>query len=214
MDIVSPEIEGYLEGLLPPRDPLFLEMERLAAERKFPAVGPQVGMFLELLARSIGAKRVLELGSGYGYSAIWFARGMAPDCELVLSDFDGKKRAMALRYLERAGFQGKLTFEVGDAQELMRRIKGPFDIVFNDIDKEFYPLVIEPAFRLLREGGLFVTDNSLWYGKVVLPEPDEATRSVMEFNRLLKEHPGFLTVQLPLRDGLSVAVKLPEGERR
>lgn len=208
MDIVSPEINEYLEGLLPPRDALFLEMEKEAEENDFPAVGPQVGMFLELLARGIGAKRVLELGSGYGYSALWFARGMGADGELVLSDFDGKKRDKAIRNLQRAGYGGKLSFEVGDAQELMRHVEGPFDIVFNDIDKEFYPRVIAPAHRLLREGGLFVTDNSLWYGKVVLPEPDEATQAIMEFNRRLKEHPGFLTVQLPLRDGLSVAVKV------
>jgi predicted O-methyltransferase YrrM len=212
MDIVNPEIEEYLEGLLPPRDPLFRQLEREAAERKFPVVGPQVGVFLELLARSIGAKRVLELGSGYGYSALWFARGMGADSELVLSDFDGKKRDQAIRNLERAGFEGKLAFEVGDAQILLRRIEGEFDIVFNDIDKEFYPRVIEPAYRLLRDGGLFITDNSLWHGKVVLAEPDEATRAVMEFNRMLKEHPGFLTVQLPLRDGLCVAMKLAEKE--
>ncbi len=208
MDIVNPEIEEYLDGLLPQRDPLFLEMESMAAERKFPAVGPRVGMFLELLARGIGAERVLELGSGYGYSALWFARGMGRHGELVLSDFDGEKREMALRYLRRSGFEGNVTFEVGDALDLMKRIEGPFDIVFNDIDKEFYPQVTEPAFGLLREGGLFITDNSLWYGKVVSPEPDEATRAVLEFNRRLKEHPGFLTVQLPLRDGLCVAVKL------
>ena len=212
MDIVNPEIETYLEGLLPPRDRIFREMEKDAAERKFPAVGPQVGMFLELLARGVGAKRVLELGSGYGYSALWFARGMGKDSELVLSDFDGKKRDQAIRNLQRAGYEGKLTFEVGDARVLMGRIEGPFDIVFNDIDKEFYPLVVEPTHRLLREGGLFITDNSLWYGKVVMAEPDEATRAVKEFNRLLKEHPGFLTVQLPLRDGLCVAVKVAEKQ--
>jgi predicted O-methyltransferase YrrM len=208
IDIVHPEIEEYLYSLLPAREPWFIEMEKMAWEEDFPAVGPQVGMLLELLARAINARRIMELGSGYGYSGLWFARALPPDGYLLLTDFEGKNRQLAEKYFKKAGKDYIMEFRVGDALELLNREKKPYDLIFNDIDKEFYPQVIEPVYSLLRKGGLFITDNTLWYGKVTRESPDQTTGFIREFNVRLKSHKGFLTTWLPLRDGISVSIKI------
>lgn len=210
IDIVNPEIEGYLNTLLPDREPWFIEMEAKAAAEEFPAVGPQVGIFLELLARSVGAQRIMELGSGFGYSGLWFSRALPEDGYILLSDFEEDNKELAKKYFKQAGKEHLMEFKTGDALTLLAEEKGPFDIIFNDIDKEFYPQVIDPVFSLLRPGGLFITDNTLWDGKVVLEAieaSDAATAAVKEFNRRLKAHTGFVTSWLPLRDGLSVCIK-------
>lgn len=208
LEIINPEIDKYVESLLPGREPWFLEMERIAGEEDFPAVGPQVGVLLEILARAIQARNIMELGSGYGYSGLWFSRALPDDGHILLTDFEEKNRHMAEKYFKQAGKSHLMEFRVGDALELLDNEKGPYDIIFNDIDKEFYPRVIEPVHRLLRKGGLFITDNTLWYGRVTAKAEDEATAAVQEFNTRLKDHPGFLALPLPLRDGVTVCVKI------
>jgi predicted O-methyltransferase YrrM len=207
VNIVHPEIDKYLDSLLPEREPWFIEMEKMSEEKNFPAVGPQVGLMLEILASSINAKRIMELGSGFGYSGLWFAKALPADGYLLLSDFDENNRKLAEKYFKKAEKDHMMEFRVGDALELLNREQGPYDLIFNDVDKEFYPQVIEPVFRLLRKGGLFITDNTLWYGKVIHKQPDHTTACIREFNDRLKSHPGFLTSWLPLRDGLSVSLK-------
>ena len=207
MPIVQADIEKYLAAVRSPSDPLLTELEALAAARGFPIVGPDVGRLLFILARFAGARRVLELGSGYGYSALWFALALPPDGEVHCTDQSAENRDRAREYFRRAGMEAKLRFHVGEALSLARGIQGPFDIVFNDIDKEDYPAAIETAAPLLRNGGLFVTDNALWYGKVAAPEPDAPTRGVSRFNQLLAADSRYETVILPLRDGLSVALR-------
>lgn len=208
IDVVHPEIEKYLDTLLPERESWFIEMEEMAEKEDFPAVGPQVGMLLEILARAINAKRIMELGSGYGYSGLWFARALPPDGYLLLTDFEKKNQQLAEKYFKKAGKDQIMEFRVGDARDLLNREKGPYDLIFNDIDKEFYPQVIEPVYRLLRKGGLFITDNTLWYGKVIQEPSDQVTGFILEFNIRLKSHKGFLTNWLPLRDGISVSIKI------
>ncbi len=214
MNIIFPEIEEYLGSLLPGRESWFIEMEKKAEEEGFPAVGPQVGMLLEILARAINAKRVMELGSGFGYSGLWFSRALPEDGYLLLSDFDEKNRELAEKYFKLAGKSKIMEFRVGDAMVLLEQLEqsghtaGSFDIIFNDIDKEFYPRVIEPAYRLLRKGGLFITDNTLWDGKVVQDNPDKTTGIIKEFNKLMQMQKGFLPLQIPIRDGVCVALKV------
>jgi predicted O-methyltransferase YrrM len=211
MDFIKEPVNRYLEGLLNPREPWFVEMEALAEEKNFPAIGPMVGVLLELLARSINAKRIMELGSGYGYSGLWFSKALPEDGYILLSDFKEDNRQLAEKYFEMAGKREIMEFRTGDAQSLLKEEKDPYDIIFCDIDKKYYPDVIEPVFQLLRPGGLFITDNTLWSGRVAQDPPDEsdeATVAVKEFNRRLKEHPGFLTSWIPIRDGVSVAHKI------
>jgi len=209
MDIIAPAIERYISSLGAPADPVRREMEDLAAERRFPIVGPHVGQILAILARASGARRVLELGSGFGYSALWFARALPPGGEVHCTETAEENRALALDFLGRAGVTDRVRFHLGDAREIMGRLEGPFDIVFNDIDKEQYPGVVAPTLGLLRPGGLFVTDNVLWKGKVAAEGAiDETTRAVLEFNQLIHGHPALDSTILPVRDGLAVCVKV------
>jgi predicted O-methyltransferase YrrM len=207
--VVHPDLEAYMDALRPIADEVVDEMERFALEHKFPIIGPEVGHFLFALARFSGAKRVLELGSGYGYSAVWFARGMGEGGHVDCTDGDLDNRQRALEYHQRAGLSERVTFHVGDALEIAAGLTGPYDIVFNDIDKQGYPDSIAVAKRLLRPGGLFMTDNALWYGHVLDTEPEhDSTRGVIEFNRRMAADPDFDRVIVPIRDGVHLAVKL------
>jgi predicted O-methyltransferase YrrM len=210
VNIVDPQIDRYLHDLANPDDAVLREMELVAAERSFPIVGPQVGRLLYVLARTIDARRVVELGSGFGYSAYWFARAVGPAGQVVLTEGSAERAAEAVEYLERGGLSDRVRVEVGDALELADRLEGEFDIVFNDIDKEQYPLVPDRAAGLLRPGGLLISDNMLWYGTVLDPDSQqESTRAVREMTRLLHETDEFETVLIPLRDGVSVSTYRP-----
>jgi predicted O-methyltransferase YrrM len=207
MDIVDPAIDRYLHDLANPRDPILREMEVLGAERKFPIVGPAVGQLLFLLARSIGARRIIELGSGFGYSAYWFAQAMPPGSTVILTEGDPQRAAEAAAFLERGGLRGRAQIEVGNGLEIIDRIGGQFDIVFNDIDKEDYPLVLDKAAAALRPGGLLISDNMLWFGTVLDEDTqDESTRGIRELTRRLYASDEFETVMIPLRDGVSVSL--------
>jgi predicted O-methyltransferase YrrM len=207
VNILEPAIERYLGRLAAHDDPVLAEMERLAAESDFPIVGPQVGRLLEVLARTVAARDVLELGSGFGYSACWFARAVGPRGRVVLTERSPERLREARRFLERGGFADRVVLEAGDALELAACLTGPFDIVFNDIDKERYPLVLDQARRLLRPGGLLVSDNMLWFGGVLEEAPtDETTRGVVALTRMLHEAADFTTTLVPLRDGVTVSV--------
>jgi len=207
-DIVFPSIERYLEGLDGNRGSVLREMEDLAAATDFPIVGPLVGRTLELLARSIGARRVVELGSGFGYSALWFARALSEEGELILTDGSARQSQQAREFLGRAGVRCRVRYEVGDALEALGRIAGEFDIVFNDIDKERYPAVFLEAVPRVRVGGYFLSDNMLWGGRVVGDRTLASTRGVVELTRLLYSAPHLCTAILPIRDGLSVSLRL------
>jgi predicted O-methyltransferase YrrM len=210
VDIVNPDVDRYLHELANPDDPVLREMELLAAERSFPIVGPQVGRLLHVLARAIDARRVVELGSGFGYSAYWFARAVGPAGQVVLTEGSAERAAEAVEFLERGGMRDRVRVEVGDALELVDRLEGEFDIVFNDIDKEQYPRVPDKAAGALRAGGLLISDNMLWYGTVIEADPpQQSTRAIREMTRMLHENDEFETVLIPLRDGVSVSTYRP-----
>ena len=200
-------VEDYLYSVLPARDEVLAEMEALAAERKIPIVGPAVGRILHQLAMMIGAKTVFEMGSAIGYSTIWWARAMPAGGQVTYTDGDPKNAEQARNYFQRAGVSDRITMKVGDALELLSEQKQPVDIIFNDVDKEDYPRVFRLAAPRLRKGGLFVTDNVLWSGRVAQANPDVRTKAILELNRMLYESPDFYTTILPIRDGVAVAVK-------
>jgi len=205
--IFQNEIEKYLTEVTPDRPEVLREMEAYAAEHDFPIVGPLVGRFLYQAARMVEARRVLELGSGFGYSAYWFALAMGDRGKITMIDSSEENRDRALAYFERAGLQAKFKFKVGDAFEVLKEVDKEFDIVFNDIDKEQYPQTIDPAAFRLRKGGLFITDNLLWSGRVCEEPKDAATQGVVEFTRRLYSDSRFFTTILPLRDGVALAVR-------
>ena len=206
MDLVQPDIDRYLGRWAASDDPIIVEMERLASERGFPIVGPQVGRLLLMLARSIDAKRVLELGSGFGYSAWWFATAVGPAGHVILTEGSRDNADLAHGFLDRAGLAERVEIRVGDALEIAREYDGLFDIVFNDIDKHDYPRALPVALERLRPGGLFVTDNMLWQGRVLDESAaDATTRGVLELTRALYAASNLDTAILPIRDGVAVS---------
>ncbi|HEB77849.1 MAG TPA: O-methyltransferase [Methylothermaceae bacterium] len=208
---VAPEIEGYLHRLSDPRHdhPVLREMEQRAMENDFPIVGRLVGAFLKQLASMIGARRVFEFGSGYGYSAWWFAQAVSDAGMVVCSDADPANRDLAEDYLGRAGLGSRVDFRIGLAQEVFRQVEGDFDICYNDVDKGDYPQVWRLARGRIRPGGLYIADNALWYGRVALDEFVDVvpgwTEAVREHNRLIFSDPDFEAFINPVRDGVLVA---------
>jgi caffeoyl-CoA O-methyltransferase len=206
--ITVPAVEDYLYSLLPPRDEVLTEIEGEAAKRDIPIVGPAVGRILFQLALMIGAKTVFELGSAIGYSTIWWARAVGEGGRVIYTDGDRKKAEEARRYFDRAGVSGRITLKTGDALEFLSEERGEYDIIFNDVDKEDYPRVFKLVLPRLSKGGLFVTDNVLWSGKVGQKNPlESSTKAILEFNQLLYSSQDLFTTILPIRDGLGVAVK-------
>jgi caffeoyl-CoA O-methyltransferase len=213
MDIVDPRIETYMgERLRRFDEPVLLEMEAYGTEHGFPIVGRNVGVTLEVLARSVGARRIMELGSGYGYSAYWHARAVGPGGQVHLTDGDPENERKAADYLGRAGLAELTSFHVGDAVTEMEKLDGSFDVVFSDIDKDGYPAAWKAASERVRPGGLYVCDNVLWYGRVAVEDPDDArphyTEAVLEHNRLIAEDERYVSTIVPTRDGVLVAVRI------
>jgi predicted O-methyltransferase YrrM len=208
--IVDPDIDLYLRTLYDDGDPVRLEMEEVARQRDFPIVGPLVGRSLVVLARAIDARRVFELGSGYGYSALHFARAVGDGGEVHCTELSEENVRAAEGYLTRAGVWPRVTYHREEATAALRRVGGTWDIVYNDIDKSGYPETVELAHAHLRPGGLFITDNVLWSGRVLPGHDDRSanTAGVKEFTRLLFEHPGFQTFVNPTRDGVAVALRV------
>ena len=188
-------------------------MEREAEERGFPIVGRMVGVVLEMMARAIGAQRVFELGSGFGYSAYWFSRAVGPSGELHLSDGDPVNEEAARDYLGRAGLDEPITYHVSDALEALAATDGEFDIVYCDIDKDGYPRAWEAARERVRVGGLYLCDNMLWSGRVTgeSEEPDVRqgwTEAIDRTNRAIAGDDSWRSTIVPTRDGVVVALRV------
>jgi predicted O-methyltransferase YrrM len=206
--ITADAVENYLYSALPPRDEVLAEIEAEAAKRNIPIVGPVVGRILQQFAMISGAKTVFEMGSAVGYSTIWWARAVGKSGRVFYTDGDSKNAAEAEKYFKRAGVSEQIEIKVGDALELLSEQKQEFDVIFNDVDKEDYPRVFRLAVPKLRKGGLFITDNVLWSGKVADPTNKEAsTKAILEFNRLLYGSSELFTTILPVRDGVAIAMK-------
>jgi caffeoyl-CoA O-methyltransferase len=212
------EMGQWLDGLVPPRHEEMVRMEAYAAEHGFPIVGPASGQALFVLARLLGARSVFELGSGYGYSTAWFARAVQANGGGVVHHvvWDEKLSGMARAHLAAMGFPEagsgagtEIAYTVGEAVAALRAAPGPYDLVFNDVDKEAYPDTIDVVAAKLRPGGLFVTDNVVWSGKTWdASVDDERTEAIRRFVARMTADPAWETTVLPIRDGLLVARKV------
>jgi caffeoyl-CoA O-methyltransferase len=211
-ELVSPRVRDYLEGLVPPRPTELRRMEAWAREHGFPIIGPACGHLCYQLARMIGARRVFELGSGYGYSTAFFARAVKENgggtVHHVVWDEMLSRRARG--HLEALGYGDVVHYHVGEAVGLLCAAEGPFDLIFNDIDKEGYPESLAAIEAQLRPGGLLIIDNMLWSGQV-FDEADRsaATEGVRAVTDALTSRPSWISSLVPIRDGMIVALWQP-----
>jgi len=201
-------VDDYLYSMLPKRDSVLAEMEEYASQHDIPIVGPAVASVLQQLALMVNARTVFELGSAIGYSTIWWAQAVGENGRVIYTDGDSRNAERARGYFARAGVAKQITLCIGDALEVLSEQKQEFDIIFNDVDKDDYPRVLRLVAPRLRKGGLFITDNVLWSGRVAEKNPKESsTKAILEFNRKLYDSKEFYTTILPIRDGLAVALK-------
>lgn len=202
------KVHNYLEKIIPDRPPVLREMEEYARENEFPIIGPLVGRYLFQMVITTKARKILEMGSGFGYSAFWFSLATRGKGHITMIDSDKRNKKIAFDFFKKAGLLSQFDFKVGDAIKMTKKLDGPFDIVLNDIDKVLYPQTIDLVAGRLRRGGLFITDNLIWSGKVYEKEPDEVTRAIIDFTKSLYADSRFYTTVLPIRDGVSVSVRL------
>ena len=206
--LMDPRLSAYLDGLVPPRDDVMLEMEAEASRTGFPIIGPASGYLCYLLTRLTGARLVCELGSGFGYSTAWFARAVKENgggtVQHIVWDAELSERARS--YLRRMKLEDQVHFHVGEAVGKLRDLPGPFDLIFNDIDKEGYPAALRVIETRLRPGGVLITDNLLWSGRV-LDDADQSpeTNGIRAFTARIAGNAAWAGSIVPIRDGVLVA---------
>jgi len=208
-EILDAPLAAYLDGLVPERPAELQEMEAYAAQHDFPIVGPACAHIGYQMARVIGARRVFELGSGYGYSTAFFAKAVKEngggEVHHVVWDDDLSKKARG--HLAALGLDAVVRFHVGEAIATLKETAGPFDLIFDDINKKDYPASLPEIERKLRPGGLLIVDNMLWSRRVMDPAdttPD--TEGVREMTQLLRSETWISSI-VPIRDGLLIALK-------
>jgi len=209
-DIDYDKVQEYLETLVPSREPELQAMEKYADENGFPILGPVCGFYCYQLARMIGARSVFELGSGYGYSTAWFAKAVKENGGGVVHHtvWDENLSKMATSHLSRLGFDDLVQYHMAEAVETLRQIDGPFDIIFNDIDKEAYPESLPIIKSKLRSGGLLIIDNMIWSGRVWDKDNnDQSTQAIRRFTHDITTDPDWIVSLAPIRDGMIIAYK-------
>jgi len=205
-----PEVQEFIISLVPPRVAEMQTMEKYAASTDFPIIGPAAGYVCYQIARIIGAKSVFELGSGYGYSTAWFAKAVKENGGGTVHHvvWDEKLSEMAKRHLSRLGYEDLVQYHVAEAVETLRQMPGTFDLIFNDIDKQGYPVSLPVIKEKLRPGGVLIIDNILYSGRIFDKKDQSATTAgVREFTRLITADPDWIVTLAPVRDGLIIAYK-------
>jgi predicted O-methyltransferase YrrM len=211
--IVPAPVEEYLARLNRLPDSQLEDMARTGVAQNLPLIDAEVGGLLRVLATAIGATRMLEIGTAIGYSGIWLAGALPPGGMLITMEMDPERASAARENFARAGLADRVTVIIGDAERMLAKVAGPFDVIFQDGDKRLYPIMLDRLVALLRPGGLLITDNVLWSGEVVpgfveKPEhPVRDTRSIADYNERLAAHPDLLTAIVPLRDGVAISVR-------
>ena len=208
MDLVNRQVAAHLDALVPARPPELRSMERYAEENQFPIIGPAAGHLCYLVARMIGARQVFELGSGYGYSTAWFARAVRENGGGTVHHtvWDEELSRMAREHLDALGYGDLVEYRVAEAVRTLRESDGPFDLVFNDIDKAGYPDSLDAVEQKLRPGGVLIVDNLLWHGRIFdESDDDEATEGVREWTRRVTQSERWTSSIVPIRDGVLIA---------
>lgn len=202
---------AYVRRLFAREDEVLRATQAAADDAGLPRIQlpPATARAVQVLVRATGGRRVLEVGTLGGYSAVWLARALAPDGRLVTIEGDERHAAVAKRSLDRAGVASRVDVRVGDGLAEMAALApdGSFDAVFVDADKERYAAYLDEAARLLRPNGLFLADNAFWKGRVLAPRPGGRSEHVHRFNERLAADARFTATLLPVGDGLAVGVR-------
>lgn len=209
----SPEIEEYVEGVFQPKDPILSEIRVRAAQAGLPDihVGNMDGLHLEVLARSMGAKKIVEIGTLAGFSGVCLARALPPGGKLYTFEFEPKHAEVARESFQRAGLAEKVEIFVGPAVDNLKKIEkeGPFDLVFIDADKPSYPAYFEWSVAHLRKGGAMLADNTFAMGEIALPKPNSSRiEALRRFNSMCATDPRLRSTILPTSDGLTFSVRI------
>ncbi|MCB0645147.1 MAG: O-methyltransferase [Saprospiraceae bacterium] len=209
--ITNPAIEQYIDQQKSPADALLLSVER-ATHLK--AMSPQMlsgqtqGNFLSIIALMMRPRRVLEIGTYTGFSALCMAEGLASDGLIYTLEANPEIAPMAQEHFSMSRYSDKIVFKIGDAREIIPSLDETWDLVFIDADKTSYCDYYDMVIDRLRPGGIILADNVLWYGKVLENKMDKKTKVLHEFNKKLANDARVKCVILPLRDGINMAIKL------
>jgi caffeoyl-CoA O-methyltransferase len=209
--LVSPEIEAYAEAHSEPESDVCRAMrEETERTMEMPQmlVGPLEGAFLKMMVRLVGARRVLEIGTFTGYSALCMAEALPVDGRLITCEIDSESAAVARKYFGRSPHGQKIEIRMGPALDTLRTLGGPFDLIFIDADKVNYVNYYRRALELVSPSGVILIDNVLWSGDVLFqPPPDASTAAIQELNRLVASDPRVTAVLVTIRDGVLVVKK-------
>ena len=210
--IIRLEQAEYLDRLLPASQGLAAEMEEDAARNRVPIADREVALFLEITARALNARRILEIGMAIGYAVVHLARGMGSDGLIVTIEPNDEMIRRADDYLTRAGVRERVRIERGYALEVIPRLEETFDLIYLDAVKEEYSDYLEQALPLLRVGGVVVADNVLWGGQVAgevrSPDQQASTQALRLFNQRFVNHPQLVGEILSFGDGIAYGVKV------
>lgn len=210
MLLVSDEIDRYCHAHTRGESTLLLEVSAYTKSQRSDSgmlTGRSEGQLLKLLTQSMGARRVLEIGTFTGYSALSFAEGLAEDGRIITCEVNPENAAIAQKFFNKSPHGSKIELKLGSALETLSTLKAGFDLVFIDADKENYPAYYEASLALLRKGGLLIIDNSLWSGTVLNPTTPEAT-AIAALNDRIASDPRIENVLLTVRDGINLVRKL------
>ncbi|TYT63431.1 O-methyltransferase [Natrialba swarupiae] len=234
MDILTDEIVRFVRAVGPKQDDTIREMDEFAHAEGFPHVGPEVGAFLRFVARLSDAERIFEFGSGYGYSAYWFADALPDDGEIVLTEVHEDELELARTYMAEGGYDDRARYELGDAMATVDRYDGPFDVVLIDHQKHRYVDAFEAVRPKVPVGGVIVADNAITAAPIQFetllelvagdssdeqrerrnakrdepPEPNEHTRGIADYLERVSADRAFETIVLPLGEGIAVSYRV------
>ncbi|NBC03796.1 MAG: O-methyltransferase [Bacteroidetes bacterium] len=200
MKLINREISEYTESFTSKESKTLKELVRVS-ERELEYTdmlsGPQVGMLLKMLVQISGSKRILEIGTFTGYSAIWMADALPVDGTLITLEMNERYRDISRQFFEKEEYKSKIKQKMGNALEVIPTLSGVFDLIFLDADKISYPTYYEMLKPKLKAGGLFVIDNVLWGGEVLRPS-DEKSRAIHKLNKMIRDNKEVEQVMIPV----------------